>query len=311
MRAAALLLLVATAAHAEPWQLGVGGLTVGAGYEIESLGELTHASVTKVSGLRIAGRFDGVTLQPRSPGEPPVLSFSFARSFVSLDLDPSLSAIGLNRAADATTLSETFRKVVVAPVQVEYRPWRGPVFFRGRFGTFDYDREKGFWDWRAAELQAVVSRSFALGDSARLVAELGLGASAGGIEIANLGALERALQLTRRSDEAVTIEPVTTGLLALRGGSWSVGLAGAVAQRFDATGNRPLYQGRRIDAQSTHGRFDLIGEFLLAADGKGRTLCGVLETGVEFDNLTVIRMLFGSSDAFIAFQSLLGARVTF
>jgi hypothetical protein len=186
-----------------------------------------------------------------------------------------------------------------------------PVFFRGRFGTIDYDREKGFWDWRALELQAIASRGFAITDRARLVAELGLGASAGGIEITNLAALERALKLSRRSDEAVTIEPVATGLVALRGGTWSVGLVGAVAQRFDVTGHRPVYQGRQVDAQSTHGRFDLIGEFLLATDGHGRTLSGVLETGVEFDNLTVIRMLFGSSDAFIAFQSLLGARVTF
>ena len=81
--------------------------------------------------------------------------------------------------------------------------------------------------------------------------------------------------------------------------------------RFDVTGHRPSYEGRRIDAQSTQGRVDLVGEFLLANDSHGRTLSGVLETGVEFDNLTVIRMLFGTSDAFIAFQSLLGARVTF
>jgi hypothetical protein len=32
------------------------------------------------------------------------------------------------------------------------------------------------------------------------------------------------------------------------------------------------------------------------------------ELGVEYDNLTVIRMVFGTTDAFIAAQSMLGVR---
>ena len=92
-----LLALLAGSARAWGWQAGAGELEVKAGYELESLGEMTQASVTKVSGARVLARFDGLLLDSGPPSSAPRFHASFATALLSLDPWVSLSAQGLPR----------------------------------------------------------------------------------------------------------------------------------------------------------------------------------------------------------------------
>ncbi len=308
--AALAALLIGSAAAAGGWKASPGPLWLGTGYELESLGEMTRASVTRTSGLRIHGRFEGLQIERNW------FRLEVLRSSLSIDPDPSLSGIGLQQAPDASTLQASVRKATGTPLLGVLRPGWGPIGIELRLGRLDYDREKGLWDWQVFDARLTGATTVQLPHGLRFAVFLGAGASLGGIELSGLSALEQALQLGHHSNESVTIDPKAFGRLELRGGRWAAGWRGAWEHRFDLTGNRPTYQGRRIDAQSNQAHADLFGEYELwraaGAEGDdGRRLTAVLETGIEYDDLTVIRILFGTSDAFVAIQTLLGVRGNF
>ena len=123
-------------------------------------------------------------------------------------------------------------------------------------------------------------------------------------------------ELSRHSDEALTVDPGAFGQARLRGERLELALRVSLAQRVDLTAQRPRHLGRHIDAQSQKASAELVLSYRLWRDAartadEERSLAAVVSMGADYDNLTVIRLLFGTTDAFFAIQSTLAVRVTF
>jgi hypothetical protein len=303
MRWLAFALLCSWSANAQ-WSVAPAPVNVGVGYELETLGELTNASVTRVSGVRVSLRFEGVEV------ERDRLTLTFGAGWVTMDPHVVFGGSELGLAPNISTAAASFRKVGGTAGQVRLALGSSGVFsLQGSVGTFDSDREKELWSWRAAELRGHAEHRWRLTPSLELEGNVGVGVSVGGVELWGLAALERALGLDHPSDEAVTLDPGVRGHLVLRGGAWSLGLKALAGQRVDITPQRSHHQGHLVDAQSQLGRADLVATWTPWQEpGSARSLTVFAELGVEYDNLTVIRMVFGTTDAFIAAQSMLGVR---
>lgn len=303
MKWLALALLCSSPANAQ-WTVAPAPVSVGVGYELETLGELTNASVTRVSGVRVSLRFAGVEV------EHDRLTLSFGAGWLTMDPHVVFGGSELGLAPNISTAAASFRKVGGTAGQGRLALGSSGVFsLQGSVGTFDSDREKELWGWRVAEVRGHAEHRWRLAPGLELEGNVGLGVSVGGVELWGLAALERALGVDHPSDEAVTLDPGVRGHLTLRGSAWSLGLEARAGQRVDLTPQRSHHQGHLVDAQSQFGRADLVATWALWKDqGSARSLTAFAELGVEYDNLTVIRMVFGTTDAFIAVQSQLGVR---
>ncbi len=317
-------LTVCTAALAgDTWDYAGSGIEIGGGYEVEALSSTvphntdpaatTHASDSKRSGGRLAITFRGIdthyVLDKNGSG-----NVTFLPLYLDLDMGSGGAAEGFGRVSGAVGDPNAIRKAVGALIEGSYEPATGIVSFRGKIARVDYDRDKGFWDWKALDAEVVVKKAYPLANGKTVFdIELSVGAAFGGVYMNSLADVERALAIGAASNSALTFNPLAAIRTGFHGTDWKVELITSAEERVDLTGDKPSYLGHSVSAQSQHLAASLDGEYLIKKKraANAPSLSVFATASGDYDNLTLSQMFFGTADAFASFKIMAGLRGKF
>jgi hypothetical protein len=291
-------------------------IQLGSGYEYETLdvtvpkgapGGATHASDSSRSGARLEIGIDGFGLD-FAHGEAKI-------RFVPLLLvvDPNGQGDGFGRVSGYDGKSSPVRRVIGALVDGTFRPGDGMLFLRGKLASVDYDRDRGIWDWRAIDAEIGLDKAWKTADGKTQISfKVSVGAGAGGVVMNDLGDVQRALDVSKPINSAITIDPRAMIAVGLKHGNLKLDWVTEAEQRVDlSSGSGQEYLGRAFSANSEHLRTGLDLQYTLVGDAAGASLSFFVSGSFEYDNLTLSNALFGTGDSFKSFMVMAGLRGTF
>ena len=316
----------ATAAFAgDTWDYAGSGIEIGGGYEVEALGAsaphstdsaaATRASDSSRSGGRLVVSFRGIDTH-YVLGNGGAGNITFIP--ISLDFDTGSGGYSDNfgRVAGMNGQPGIIRKAVGALLEGNYEGSTGIVSFRGKIARVDYDRDKGFWDWKALDAEVVVKKAYPLANGQTVFdIEVSVGAAVGGVYMNSMTDVEHALGIAGASNNAFTLNPLAAMHAGFHGHDWKVELVTSAEERLDLTGAKPSYLGNAVSAQSQHLAASLDGEFVIKrAKPQGAqtpVLSVYANATADYDNLTLSHMFLGTSEAFTSFRVTAGLRGKF
>ncbi|MBI3542362.1 MAG: hypothetical protein HY075_03695 [Deltaproteobacteria bacterium] len=297
------------------------GVDIGGEYEVEALSTTvpktndasspTHARDTSRSGPRVVLSFHGVQTQLLFAGHGRA-NLTFLPLSAELDVTGGVPD-GFGQVSGAQG-SQIVRKAVGALIETAYEPETGIVSFRGKLARVDYDRDKGFWDWKALQAEVVIKKMYPLANgSVAFDLEVSAGVGFGGVYMNGLADLEKALGAAPASNSALTLNPMAAMRVGFHGADWRVGLASTFEERVGLSGGSS-YLGNAASVRSEHVNVAIDGQYTFFRQGTGasaRTFSVFVNAGYDYDNLTLSHMFFGTNDAFNSFRVLVGVRGTF
>lgn len=312
-----LTLLTASGSRAfanDSWSVDHPEIEIAAGYELETMGEMTRASLERHDGARISAHLSGPVFEnSNSLGEAQII---FLPLYLVFDPNPILRAAGIEPPSSQANSNNSVRKVVGALVTGTLFSQSLPVGFRAKLAVMDYDREKGLFDWRIFQGEFVIRKTFPVNANTAVEVETAIGVSAGGNEIKSLADLERALGLERGANQFFTLNAIALARLGLTSGNWRAEAIASFEQRLDVTQQTAEYLGHRLSAQSQKFRVDLRGEYVLwklrrRTHGESSSVALFGDLALDYDNLTAVHILFNIPDAYAAIWAMGGVKIRF
>ncbi len=295
----------ATATELE-FKVAPSDVAVSGGIEIEAPGELTHTSILRKNGSRLLVSYQGVKIEWFAR-EDKKAAIAFLPLAVLFDPFAKIEANGVVKDPSASQAKAVFRKVVGTVIEAVTSQASGLIEYRAKLVSVDYDREKGFTDWQLAKAEVALVKSVSVGDVTTFDIEVSVGLASGFLEVKNLANLERVVGIDSGSDDAFTVTPSLLIRAGFSNPNWKILLTAQGAERFDVTDSSPVYLGHEVSAnQSRSARLELSGEYRLWGSV---AVFGNLV--VDYDDLTVIRMLVGNGDFFVTGISTVGFKATF
>jgi hypothetical protein len=262
-----------------------------------------------ITGLRLSDLLSGGT------GKYDV---RFIPLYMIMDTDShATNSFGRVAGMDHSTAGPV-KKFVGALVEGQWAPGDSIVNLRAKLVQADYDRDKGFWDWRALDASVGIRKAVAnASGSVTFNIELDVGGGFGGVHLNGYNDIETALNLAPRMEgNAYTFDPYAAFRTGVRVGSFKMQWVTTGEYRVDLTpgSSRAQYQGTTLGVDSWHVVSALDAEFILGKHGfdSTRSRIGVFANAAyDFDTLTMSNMFFREGDAFQSFRLIAGVRGRF
>ncbi len=292
-------------------------IQVGAGYEYQvtevtvprtnDASARTHAADRSRSGARTVISIDGI----RYTGwENDSLNVRFIPLYFVVDTRAQGDGFGRVVGYDGSV--NPIRKVVGALVEMQVtspfgRPDEAKLRMRSKLASFEYDRDRGFWDIRFLEVGGGVTRAWKSPDgSVSYNLDLSVGMSAGMVSLNQYSAIEQALQ-SGGVQNAATINPFALFALGAESKdvrvSWTTRAEGRFSSGSRGTERDPQFpeinSGHIVSALDVQYTFPRTQISLYA------------NAAYEYDSLTLSHVLFGTNDSFHSFLLTGGVRGRF
>jgi hypothetical protein len=303
-------------------------IEVSGGYEYEVVGvtvprtfnpsEVVNASDPSRSGARVSVAVRGVRFETLVGRSNASVSVSFLPFTAVIDASNADATHGFGRVVGADGGGGNLRRLYGVLVEGSYQP-TGLVQVRGKLAQVEYDRDRGFWDWRALDASVAITKAWQLDGQLVVDLDVSVGGNFGGIHLNRFDDVQRALAISPIQGSALTINPHAAIRAGLSGRDFRVELSGTAEHRVDLTpeGDRPSYIGNRVGVDSQHVQVALDGQYVIWRDPSREGRSGQAELSVfanaayEYDNLTISNAFFGTNDAFNSFRFMGGLRGRF
>ena len=278
------------------------------GYEAERLDFDSHQDHSR-GGLRLSIKIEDLKLEKSfKSGANASVVFVPLRVVFSDEKYGS----GFGRVTDHEAGTTRIRRMTGALVQTSYVSEKAGLFARAKLVSFDYDRDRGFWDWRALDASLGVRLVHTAGQGHYVLSIApNVGTGVGGLELRNLDEVEEALGIEPVRARTNTLTAYAGLVGALRTPRLKIEILAQTLRRIElksADSAQPKYLGRQIHVESSVFEAAVDAEYFM----KGRAgLSAYGNVAYQRDSLTLSQVLFGAHDSFQSVSAFTGIRTRF
>lgn len=283
---------------------------------------LKKGSDSSRSGTTLELAFKGVRLtQGNGVYDPTRTSFVVLPIGVGIDLMHAAQSQtfgrvkGLNAPSIEDEKSTRVRRFYAVLIEGQSHMGTDWVGLRGKLLRGEYNRDKGFWDWRALEAYVGIDKSVQYAGSIETYwnFKLMVGGGIGGVYLNQLSDLERQLGIQSPNTGAYTLNPGALVSAAWIGKTIKAEATATYEKRLELEA-QPRYDERTLSVDSQTFKASAEMEYTFnerGLDVQGQKFSLFARGVIETDTLTLGRMFFGSDDSFQSYQLKGGVRAQF
>lgn len=220
---------------------------------------------------------------------------------------------GFGRVADYEAQPSHVRRITGALVQTGYVSKKERLFARAKFVSFDYDRDRGLWDWRVLDVAVGVRLARTMGTYV-VSLETNIGSGIGGLELKSLDKIEEALQVEPVRAQTLTLSPYASFIAAVRTPRLKVEWIAEALKRIELSSSdeNARYLGRELSVESHVLESALDVQYSLGRSGGTKSKVSFYgNVAYQYDSLTLGHVVFGARDSFQSLGALTGIRGRF
>lgn len=274
------------------------------------------------SGTTLELAFKGVRLtQGNAEFDPARTSFTVLPIGVGIDLmhaaqSQSFGRVkGLNAQKIENEKATRVRRFYAVLIEGQTHLGGDWIGLRGKLVRGEFNRDKGFWDWRALEAYVGIDKTVHYSSSIETHwnFKLMVGGGIGGVYLNQLSDLERELSMQSPNTGAYTLNPGALVSAAWLGKTVKAEAAAHYEKRIGLE-NQPSFEGKKLSVDSEVLKASVEMEYTFNEKGldvQGQRISVFARGSVDLDTLTLGRMFFGSDDSFQSYQIKGGIRAQF